>query len=356
MKVGFLSIGNSSVDMREARITLFDCGHSAEMFLTVEPSQTEWGYNQLRSMCDAIAVEGDTSAFYNLYSDTLQGKPETFESDGKLFAVTPEITPEYIVGELIPLLNSKTKGTKFEVVVFKTFGKTEDELKVMLKDYQKGRSKVKFGFFPEFLECEVHARCSSKIPKTELTEISDKLNDILYQCTYSYERITIAERVAQMLTEQKLKLKLAESFTGGALAREFTKIPGASNYLVEGLVTYAVSSKIKRLGVPAQVISEKGVVSSDTAYHMAAGLIASGDCDIAIATTGNAGPTIGGNESVGTCFIALGDQKEVHTMRYTFDGSRDMVTSRGVKSALFLLYSYLDHRSIMLDQDGADGQ
>ena len=39
-------------------------------------------------------------------------------------------------------------------------------------------------------------------------------------------------------------------------------------------------------------------------------------------------------------------------MRYTFDGSRDMVTSRGVKSALFLLYSYLDHRSLM----NADGQ
>ncbi len=347
MKVGFLSIGSSNVDVRAAKIALFDCGHSAEMFLTVDPSQTEWGYNQLRSMCDAVAIEGDTDTFYGIFSDTLSTKPDTFEADGKLFAVTTEITQKYIADELIPLLNSKTKGTKFEIVVFKTFGKSESELRTILKDYQKGRSKVKFGFFPEFLECEVHARCSSKIPKTELTDISEKLNDLLYQCTYSYERITIAERVAQMLTEQKLKLKIAESFTGGALTREFTSIPGASTYLVEGLVTYAISSKITRLGVPAQVIADKGVVSSDTAYHMAAGLIASGDCDIAIATTGNAGPTVGGNGDVGTCFIALGDKKEVHTMRYSFDGDRKTVTARGVKSALFLLYSYLDHRSIM---------
>ena len=66
MKVGFLSIGSCKTDMRAAQMALFDSGHSAEAFLTVQPSSIEWGVSQLRAVCDAIAVEGDTAAFYSV--------------------------------------------------------------------------------------------------------------------------------------------------------------------------------------------------------------------------------------------------------------------------------------------------
>lgn len=344
MKVGFLSIGKSSVDLREAKIALFDGGHALGPILTVDDtSEIDWALSQLRTVCDAIVIDGDSDSFYAAFKDRLSTRPENFELDGKLYGVTPVCGAEYIADKLVPMLNSKNKRSRYQVIVFKTFGKTEAELRSMLKDHIKSRSKIRLGFFPSFSECEVHARGPANMPQAEFNATLNDINQILYKCTYSFDRISIAERVAQMLREQGLKLKVAESFTGGAIARAFTEIPGASEYFEEGLVTYSVESKIKRLGVPPTEIAKNGVVSNDTAYRMAVGLLESGDCDLAIATTGNAGPTAVFG-AVGLCFIAIGDRNEVHTMRYTFGGDRDENVVRGVKNALFLLYSYLDSR------------
>ncbi len=341
MKVGFLSIEKQTVDRREAQIALFDCGNSGEIFLTVsDEADIEWAVSQLRTVCDLIVVEGNTALFYNAYQDRLPSSPEHFELDGKLYSVTPSANKEYVENKLIPLINSKNKRAMYEVAVFKTYGKSVDELKAILKDFIKSRSKIQFGFFPQHLECEIHARCSANMKKITLNEISEKLNELLYNFTYSYERVSIAERVAELLVRHGLKLKIAESFTGGALAQAFTSLAGASGYLTEGLVTYSNDAKINRLGVPREVIAEKGAVSSDVAYNMAAGLIASGDCDISVSTTGNAGPTAAGG-AVGLCYIAIGDAREVHIVKYNFGGDRENNIESGVKNALFLLYEYL---------------
>lgn len=341
MKVGFLSVERQTVDVREAKIALFDSGHSAEMFMTVEPENIDWALVQMRTVCDAIVVDGNTSAFYDTYKDTLSSRPDHFELDEKLHSVAREVTPEFLTDKFIPLLNKKVKK-RYAVMVFKTYGKSVAELKTLLKDYTSKKSKVQIAFFPEFLECEVHARCSTNIAQDEMNVISARLDSLLGGCTYSYERVGIAERVAQMLKEEGLKIKIAESFTGGALGSAFTSIAGASEYLVEDVVTYTVGSKHKRLGVPLEVIAEKGVVSGDTAYGMAVGLMSSGDRDIAVATTGNAGPSAQGG-AVGLCFIALGitSEKSIAVIKYSFDGDRDYNIKSGVKNALFLMYESL---------------
>lgn len=341
MKVGFLSIERSAVDAREAKIALFDNGHSADVFLTVGTADIDWAVVQLRTLCDAIVIEGNVGAFYDTYKDTLASRPDHFELDGKLHSVTAEATTDYITKRLMPVLNKKVKK-RYGVIVFKTYGKSVDELKLMLKDFTGKKSKVQLGFFPGFLECEIHARCAASMAKEEMNGISIKLNEVLYGCTYSYSRIGIAERVAQMLKEEGLKLKIAESFTGGAIAAEFTKIPGASEYLSEDIVAYSVASKNKRLGVPLGVIAEHGAVSGDTAYGMAHGLMASEDCDIAVATTGNAGPTVQ-NGAAGLCFVAIGitSEKSIAVIKYAFDGDRESNIRSGVKNALFLLYESL---------------
>ncbi len=343
MKTGFLSIIDSSVDRADAEMALFDGGHTLGPIIAVSnPSEIEWALSQLRTVCDAIVIEGQTDAFYDMFGDRLSAHTDSFVIDSKLYCVTPAATSAFLNDKLVPLLNSKNKK-RYHVIVFKTYGMSEDELRSMLKDYTKSRSKVQLGFFPSFMECEVHARGAASMSQTEFNSVMNNINQILYKCTYTLDRITIAERVAQMLIEQGLKLKIAESFTGGAIAQAFTSIPGASEYLVEDIVSYSVTSKINRLGLPAQAIAENGVVSSDTAYRMAVGLLDSGDCDVVIATTGNAGPSaISG--AVGLCYIAIGNRSEVHTMRYTFNGSREENIKRGVKNALFILYNYLDSR------------
>ncbi|MCH5161558.1 MAG: CinA family protein [Clostridiales bacterium] len=343
MKVGFLSISNRTVDQREAKMALFDSGHALGPMISVsEKDEIEWALAQLRPVCDVIVIEGVTDEFYKLYSDRLSAHTESFDIDGKLFCVTPAATSAFLLDKFVPLLNSTHKNKKqFQVVVFKTFNKSEAELKTLLKDFTKQRSKVQIGFFPAFMECEVHVRVSTSMPKADFNEIMNKIMPILYKYTYALERVTIAERVAQMLIDLGLKLKIAESFTGGALAQAFTSLPGASKYLVEDIVSYSISSKINRLGLSAQSIAEKGVVSKDTAYQMAVGLINSGNCDIAISTTGNAGPSAVSG-AVGECILAIGDRQEVHVMRYMFDGDLEDNIKRGVKTALFILYNYLE--------------
>lgn len=341
MRVGFLSVERQTVNVREAQMALFDNGYSAEMFVTAQVDGIDGALAYMRGVCDAIVVDGNTTAFYETYKDTLASHPDHFELDGKLHSVVRNVTEKFLTEKFIPLLNGKTKK-RFGVMVFKTYGKSTDDLKSMLKEYMTKKSKIKIEFFPELLECEVHARCPASMAKEEMNEITIKLVEILHGCTYAYERISVAERVAQLLSAEGLKIKIAESFTGGALGAAFTAIPGASEYLAEDLVTYSVMSKTMRLGVPLKTIAEKGAVSSDIAYGMAAGLMASGDCDIVVATTGNAGPTVQSGEP-GLCFVAIGivAEKSIAVIKYTFDGDREHNIKCGVKNAIFLLYESL---------------
>lgn len=143
MKVGFLSIDAAYVDRREAQIALFDNGHTAGPFLTVAAADIEWALAQLRTVCDAIVIEGNKSALYDAFKDTLSSRPENYEQDGKLHCVTLAATPEYINQKVIPLLGKKSKK-RYGVIVFKTYGKTESELKILLKDFNK-KGKIQLG-------------------------------------------------------------------------------------------------------------------------------------------------------------------------------------------------------------------
>lgn len=348
MRVGFLSIERSTVDVREAEIAMFDNGHTADAFMTVKTEDIDRAILHLRTFCDAIVVDGNVSAFYETYKDTLSTHPEHFELDGKLHSVTRNVTPEYLTDRFLPILNKKSKK-RFATVVFKTYRKSESELRELLKEYLTKKSKVQIGFFPDFMECEVHARCATSMAQEDMTAISQKLDKILGAFTYAYERISLEECVSQMLREEGLKLKIAESFTGGAIGAAFTKLAHASEFLIEDVVTYSATSKNKRLGVPLEIIAEKGAVSGDTAYNMALGLM-NGDCDIAIATTGNAGPSAQ-NGAVGLCYIALGlkIKKSIGVFKYMFDGDRESNIKSGVKNALLLIYSgILEHKRALL--------
>lgn len=341
MEVGFLSVEKQTVDARAAKMALFDNGHSADIFVTVDSEGIDGALGMLRAACDAIVIDGNVGAFYDAYADTLSSRPDHFELDGKLHSVTANADGTFLREKFLPLLNKKMKK-RYAVMVFKTYGKTVEELKLLLKEYMTKKSKVQLGFFPEFLECEVHARCVTSMPKEDMNAVSERLVDILRNYTYAYEDISIVKRVAQILKAENLKIKIAESFTGGAIGAAFTAEAGASEYLVEDVVTYSVASKHNRLGVPYETIAEKGVVSGDTAYNMALGLMASGDCDIAIATTGNAGPSVQSG-TLGLCYVALGisSEKSIAVIKYVFDGDRAHNIKCGVKNAIFLLYESL---------------
>ena len=100
----------------------------------------------------------------------------------------------------------------------------------------------------------------------------------------------LSRELGAMLRARGLTIATAESCTGGAVAAALAAIPGASEYLRGGVVAYSAAVKVALLGVPAAIIDGDGVVSAACAQVMARGARVACGADIAIATTGIAGP------------------------------------------------------------------
>lgn len=99
-----------------------------------------------------------------------------------------------------------------------------------------------------------------------------------------------ARRVLNACRARGLKLAVAESCTGGLVAAALTEIPGSSDVLDRGFVTYSNAAKQAMLGVPASVLETRGAVSKETAEAMAAGALQRSGADLSAAVTGVAGP------------------------------------------------------------------
>ncbi|HEY7907026.1 MAG TPA: nicotinamide-nucleotide amidohydrolase family protein [Wenzhouxiangella sp.] len=138
-------------------------------------------------------------------------------------------------------------------------------------------------------------------------------------------------------------LALAESCTGGWVAKLCTDLAGSSNWFERGFVTYSNEAKQELLGVDAQLIEQQGAVSEPVAAQMALGAQQRARVDCAIAITGIAGPGGGSpDKPVGTvCFgWVLGDGV-VETERHLFAGDRDAIRRASVAGALMGLLERL---------------
>ena len=118
--------------------------------------------------------------------------------------------------------------------------------------------------------------------------------------------MTPEEELGKYLIENKLTIATAESCTGGLLSSKLTDVSGSSEYVKLNFVTYANEAKHKILGVSWDILNNFGAVSEECAEAMANGLYEATDCDIALCTTGIAGPTGGTKEKpVGLVYISM---------------------------------------------------
>jgi nicotinamide-nucleotide amidase len=150
---------------------------------------------------------------------------------------------------------------------------------------------------------------------------------------------TLAACVRRLLRERGQTVAVAESCTGGLLAGSLTDVPGASQYFVEGFVTYANAAKIARLGVAPELIARHGAVSPQVAEAMAEGARRAAMSDWAVSVTGVAGPDGGTPEKpVGLVWFGLARPGgEVSLLRHQFAGGRDEIRQRAVQAGLDLL-------------------
>lgn len=173
----------------------------------------------------------------------------------------------------------------------------------------------------------------SELSKQVIRYIVGELKDGIY----AEFDTTLSQRLFDLLKLKNLKLSVAESFTGGRIVSSIISNSGASQFVQEGIVSYSNDSKYKRLGVVSTDLKRDGAVSSVVAYQMALGLLKTGDCNVAISTTGIAGPKSDDtNKPVGLCYIGVGMKDGVHTYRYTLTGDREEITETAKNTALFL--------------------
>ena len=158
---------------------------------------------------------------------------------------------------------------------------------------------------------------------------------------------SLTELAARVVAENAAagrKVALAESCTGGLVCAAITEIPGSSEVLERGFVTYSNEAKIESLGVSAELIDTFGAVSVAVAWGMARGALKHSDADVAVAITGIAGPG-GGTESkpVGTvvfaCALRGQNENDISAEQKNFDPSlsRAEIRQEAALAALELL-------------------
>jgi nicotinamide-nucleotide amidase len=159
---------------------------------------------------------------------------------------------------------------------------------------------------------------------------------------YGTEADSFPAVVGAMLRERGFKLATAESATGGQLASLVTEAPGASDYFVTGYVAYSADAK-RALGVPADVIEQYGTVAEETTLALAAAARASAGADVAIATTGNAGPGASEDKPVGVLHMVVDINGRQVCQETRYSTTRTEFKRRGALDALYLLWRELKH-------------
>lgn len=153
----------------------------------------------------------------------------------------------------------------------------------------------------------------------------------------------VVESVVALLLARGWRLATAESCTGGLIAHWMTSLPGSSATYVGGVVAYANTIKTAILGVPASLIEQAGAVSAPVAEAMAAGARERLDADVAISTTGIAGPSgATPDKPVGLVFIGVALRSGYCTVKsFQFKGTRTEIQIAAGKTALKMVQEKL---------------
>ena len=151
------------------------------------------------------------------------------------------------------------------------------------------------------------------------------------------------DKLVELLTEKGYTISTAESCTGGLISATIVNAPGASAVLNEAYVTYANKSKEKLVGVSHETLETLGAVSEETARQMAEGAAKASGANVALSSTGIAGPGGGTLEKpVGLVYIGCYVNGVTKVLKCNFEGNRREVREKTVKTAISMAISELD--------------
>ena len=218
-----------------------------------------------------------------------------------------------------------------------TFGLAESLLDQEIRDFF-----TEDGIYYEFLvkNYGTIVRLQSKESnKNKVEKIVEKIYNKIGNYVFGENTDRLEKKVVELIKKLGMNISTAESCTGGMIASRLIDVPGVSEIFKEGIVSYSNDAKMKRLGVKKETLEKYGAVSKETAKEMVMGL----DSDIAIATTGIAGPDGGTpEEPVGLVYIGIRVKNDIYVEKKFFNGDRMKIRERAVSQSLFSLIKILD--------------
>jgi nicotinamide-nucleotide amidase len=265
-------------------------------------------------------------------------------SKGKLFFALPGVPAEMkrmFTESVLPELKRIAGGQAIVVKKLKCFGEGESTIAEMLGTMmQRGRNPlINCTASSGIITLHIIATAEDKEKAEQMAEKDEKLlQSTLGELIYGVGDQSLAQVVGEKLARQGKTLAVAESCTGGLVAKLLTDIPGSSKYFTYGWITYSNQAKISELGVPADMIQEYGAVSEQVARAMAIGARKKAGTDYAIGITGIAGPT-GGTEQkpVGLVYIGVDSDNGCDTKRCFFYHDRQFIRLRAAQTVLNIL-------------------
>ena len=272
------------------------------------------------------------------------------EHEGKTLIFTPGVPREMkgmIEDHVVPYL--RARGLAGSDVIRSRILRValgESIVEDRVRDLMRGGTNPTIAPYAHTGEC--HLRITARGQEAEVDGLLDEtelaVRERLGRAIYAVGEQTLEETVARQLADAGLTIAVAESCTGGLIAHRLTRTPGASMYLDGGVIAYSNAAKSRWLGVPSDTIARHGAVSAEVARAMADGARAHAETDLAISTTGIAGPSGGTpDKPVGLVFIALAHAggTDVREMRYGTEPGRAGIQYLGSQTALDVIRQHL---------------
>lgn len=231
---------------------------------------------------------------------------------------------------------------------FRIFGLTESRVGELISGLSFPAG-VRVGYRAVFPEIRVKLTAWAEDPaaaEQTLERLAPHIREQVGDFIYSETDEPLAAVVGGLLRQQRKRLAVAESCTGGLIAKLLTDLPGSSDYFERGYIVYSNRAKTELLGVPPELIAAHGAVSAETARAMAEGARQRAGTETALAVTGIAGPAGGSAEKpVGTVHLAVSDAQGVVDQKFYFPRpERESVRELAAFAALELLRRRLGDR------------
>ena len=258
-----------------------------------------------------------------------------FEADGVVLVSMPGVPFEMkrmMTDTVLPRLAERFRPAVLRHRVVQTIGLGESFLAERISAWEDALPPyLKLAYLPNMWQLRLRLtgiqpdHLTAEQLDAEMSERVAALYPLIGEHIFAEGETTLEEVIQQIFIDKNMTLATTESCTGGYVAHRLTSVPGSSGYVRGGVVAYDNAVKQAVLGVRPETLAAHGAVSEETAREMAEGARRALGADVALATSGIAGPGGGTpDKPVGTICIAVADAAGTVSRRFQFDRGREI--------------------------------